>query len=302
MSPPVVVITGGSSGIGRATAHEFAKRRARLVLAARGSEGLAAAVEECRRDGAEVGPIGVDMADAGSVNELRRKAVEIFGRIDVWVNCAAVLMLGSFEETPPAAFRRVIETNLFGYAYGSRAALSQFRLQGDRGVLVNVSSLLGMTGEPYASAYVASKFAIRGLTACIREEMRDSPNIHVCTVMPAAIDTPIYQHAANHTGKGARSIFPVYDPYRVARAIVGVAEKPRREVVVGGFGHLLNFGIRVAPGMVERLIERIGLQLQFNNRVVNPSDGNLYSAQSCQLGTTGGWRQYWRARLTGFWH
>lgn len=110
---------------------------------------------------------------------------------------------------PRKIFNHVIETNLYGYADGSRAALAQFRNQGKRGTLINVSSLLGVMGEPYVSAYVATKFAIRGLTACLRQEARDFPELHVYCVLPPAVDTPIYQKAGNLMGKRSRAIYPV---------------------------------------------------------------------------------------------
>jgi len=194
---PVVVITGASSGIGRITALAFARQGACLALAARDQAVLAAVAEECRSLGGRIVIQPLDVRDFAAVDELRRTAVAAFGCIDVWVNCAAVLLFGRFEDLPPEAFRQVIETNVIGYANGARAAILQFRTQGDRGTLINVGSVLGMVGEPYVSAYVTSKFALRGLTACLRQEMRAFPNIHVCAVLPSALDTPIYQRAGN---------------------------------------------------------------------------------------------------------
>lgn len=138
------------------------------------------------------------------------RIVAAFGGIDIWVNAAAALLLGSFETLSPDAFRRVVETNLFGYVNGSRSAMRQFQTRGDRGILVNVSSMLGVIAEPQLTAYVATKFAIRGFTASLRQEMQDRPGIPICTMLPAAIDTPIYQKAGNLAGRRVRSIIPVY--------------------------------------------------------------------------------------------
>lgn len=171
----VVVVTGGSSGVGRATAHAFARRGVRLVLASRDPEALEDAARECRAHGATAIVEALDMSDVGAVEKLRERAVGEFGRIDVWVNCAALLLFGRFEEIPPGDFRRVVEANLIGYANGCRAAIKQFKAQGDRGVLINMSSMLGLVGEPFVSAYVATKFAIRGLGACLRQECIDTP-------------------------------------------------------------------------------------------------------------------------------
>jgi NAD(P)-dependent dehydrogenase (short-subunit alcohol dehydrogenase family) len=252
---------------------------------------------QCRERGVEVLVHPVDVSDATEVAGLARAAVAQFGAIDVWVNCAAVLMFASFEAGPDEAFRRVMETNFFGYVNGARAALAQFRQQRDRGVLINVSSVLGVLGEPTVSAYVASKFAIRGWSACLRQELIDSPGIHVCTVLPAPFDTPIYQKAANYVGRRARSIFPVADPAQVARAILRLARHPWREVVVGWFGRLLSIGQRVSPSFVERIIARVGPRLQYvGDEPTESTEGNLLSP----LGPherLGGWREYWRRTL-----
>jgi NAD(P)-dependent dehydrogenase (short-subunit alcohol dehydrogenase family) len=297
--PPVIVITGGSSGVGRATAHLFARRGAMLVLGARGTAALAAAAAECQELGGRAIFEQLDASEAASVEALRDKAVAAFGRVDVWINCAAVLALGPFEATPVEAFERVIKTNLFGYANGARVALSQFRKQECRGTLINVASVLGVVGEPHVSAYVASKFAIRGLTACLRQEVRHLPGIHICCVLPAALDTPIYQHAANYTEHSPRSIVPVYKPERAANAIARLVERPRREVTIGGFGQLLVLGSRLAPGIVEWGIAKAGPQLQFERRRGSRRTGNLFEPLKQADSVTGGWRRYWKDALFG---
>lgn len=293
----VAVVTGASSGIGRATALAFAERRAGLVLGARDEEALQEVARACRERGSRVVVHALDVADQALVEGLGQAAVAEFGRIDVWVNCAAVLSFGSFEAMPDAVFRQVIETNFFGYVYGARTALAQFRRQGNEGTLINIASVLGQIGEPHISAYVASKWAIRGWSACLRQEMRDAPGINICTVLPAPFDTPTYQKAANYSGKQVRSIFPTGDPRRVATAVVKLARHPRREIVVGGFGKLLVIADRVAPGVLERLIARIGPRLQFErDGAVPPGDGNLFSTSGPNQ-ISGGWRDYWRRRI-----
>jgi NAD(P)-dependent dehydrogenase (short-subunit alcohol dehydrogenase family) len=289
----VVVITGASSGIGRATAHAFAREGAHLVLAARQVDDLNSTAAECRELGAGEIVIGAtDVTDEEAVAQLAERAVTAFGSIDVWLNNAGVVALGRFDELPSHTFRRVIETNFFGCVHGSRAALRVFRRQG-HGVLINMSSILAVVGEPYASAYVSSKFAIRGLSECLRQEVRDIPGIRVCIVMPATIDTPIFRVGANHAPRRVKAVEPVYDPVRVAREIVELARWPRREAVVGGFGHLFTLGKRVAPALTEWAVALAGPRMQFEHArpEVSSTDGNLFTpAPTESHAVSGGWR------------
>jgi NAD(P)-dependent dehydrogenase (short-subunit alcohol dehydrogenase family) len=218
------VITGASSGIGRATAIRFAQKGASLVLTARRSELLEDVASECRRFGAETVAVAGDVSDPQFVDNLAKECVLRFGRLDVWVNNAAVTMFSRFEEAPPNVYRRVFETNFFGVVHGARAVLPYFREQGE-GVLINMSSVVASAPQPYTSAYVASKYAIRGLSECLRMELAlDDAEIHVVHMMPASIDTPLFQHAANFTGRAAKAMEPVYPAELCAATIVRLAE------------------------------------------------------------------------------
>ncbi len=236
----------------------------------------------------------VDVADPTAAERLAERAVAAFGRLDVWVNNAGVVTFGRFDEIPPEAFRRVIEINLLGYVHGARAALRRFREQGGSGVLINNASLLGISGMPYASAYVASKFAIRSLSACLRRELRpDSPGVHVCTVLPATMDTPIFRRGANYSPWRPRAVPPVYDPTVAAKAIVGLALRPEPERIAGGFGRLVALGAALSPGLVERAVGRLGIWLQFRRGTGNPdrSAGNLFRPAGDGWAIDGGWRR-----------
>lgn len=296
---PAVVITGASSGIGRATALAFAARKARVVLVGREATALEVVVRACQERGAEAVACPADLTDHAAVERIRDTAIAAYGRIDIWVSCAAVLLVGRFEDMPPDAFKRVVETNFLGCVNGSRVALSQFRTQGDRGILINTSSLLGMMGEPLASPYVATKFAVRGFTACLRQEFERVPGIHICLVMPWAVDTPIYNKLGNVFGRRARSILPVIAAERVARTIVSLSERPRREVIVGASGYMVSVALKLAPMLVERIVARAAPALQFEGDHESPTTGNLF-APTGPYSVAGGWKRYWADRASRF--
>jgi short-subunit dehydrogenase len=229
----------------------------------------------------------------------RFKGVCTSGRVDVWVNNAAVTLFGRFEETPPDAYRRVIETNLFGYIHGARAALPHFREQGS-GVLINVASVAGRVGQPYTSAYVTSKFAILGLSECLRQELHDAADVHVCTVLPASIDTPLFQHAANYTGRAVKPLGPVYDVERAAEAIVRLVESPRREVIVGHAGRGLLLLRMLAPASGERFMAKRVEQDHFQERAAEPNPGNVFEPMPQYTDIRGGWKPPRTTSALGF--
>jgi len=288
----VVVITGASSGIGKATALAFAKQGASLTLAARRKSALEETVAACEALGSPATAVEVDVTDPEAVDGLADAAVRRFGRIDVWVNNAGVTMFSPFLETPLEDLRRVVDVNVFGYVNGARAALPWMREQGS-GVLVNVGSVVGDTPQPYASAYGMSKAAVRSLSRSLRAELRldGLPGVHVCTVMPATVDTPIYRETANRTGREVRPMPPVSTPQRVARAIVGTARSPRREVLCGAGAKSLAMLNRKAPGLAERLVtEKADRQQLSRRRSADATAGNLYEpSRAEEARTTGGW-------------
>jgi short-subunit dehydrogenase len=285
----VVVITGGSSGIGRAAALEFASKGSTVVVAARSEKQLREVAAQCDRLGGRGLAVPVDVKDEGLVRELARKVMETFGRIDVWVNNAAVTLFGRIEETPYEACRQVMETNFFGYLHGVRAAIPIFREQG-RGVLINVSSMVGKVGQPYTGMYVASKFAINGLSESLRMELMDAPDIHVCTVLAGSIDTPLFQHGANYTGRAAKPMEPVYSAGKAADTIVRLAKHPRREVYVGSAAAMLHLARTVAPPLAEKTVARQVTADHFQDRPAPITSGNLDKPMTEWNSISGGWR------------
>ena len=287
----VVAITGASSGIGRATALACARRGAAVVVAARREVLLEELAGECERLGGRALAVPTDVIDEEAVNELARKAVEAFGRLDVWVNNAGVTLFSRLEEAPIEEYRRVFETNLFGYVYGARAALLCFREQGS-GVLINNDSVVAKASQPYTSAYVTSKFAVRGFSECLREELilDGAKDIHVCTVMPASIDTPFFQHGANHTGRAPKALNPVYDAEKVAKAIIRCAERPKREVIVGNAGRLLALQHSLSLGLYENMAARQIDRDHFQDKPAPSTSGNLFEPVQEGSEVSGGWR------------
>ncbi|EYF06897.1 SDR family oxidoreductase [Chondromyces apiculatus] len=288
-SDRVVVITGASSGIGRAAAQLFAATGASVVLAARGREKLEEVADEVRRAGGVPLVVPTDVRSEDEVKALARSALKQFGRIDVWVNNAAVSLFARTEDAPYEAYKQVIETNLFGCIHGARAVIPCFRGQG-YGVLINVGSVAGIYGQAYTSAYCVTKFGIRGLGESLRQELLDTPDIHVCTLMPATIDTPIFQHAANYTGRAVQPMPPVIDTYRVAHAMVSLAERPRRELIIGWAAKLLAVQHKFAPGMTERQIARMVEDKHLQERPAPLSPGNLFQSMPELSGVSGGWK------------
>jgi NAD(P)-dependent dehydrogenase (short-subunit alcohol dehydrogenase family) len=196
----LVVITGASSGIGRAAAHAFADKGARLVLGACDEAALNEVVEECAARGASALAVRTDVTNSEQMRALAEQAAAFGdGRIDIWINNAGVAAVGSFEETPLEAHEQVLQTDLLGYLRGAYVAMPYFKAQ-KRGILINTLSLGSWVAQPYAVAYSASKYGLRGLSEALRGELYDYPEIHVCDIYPAVMDTPGFRDGGNFTG------------------------------------------------------------------------------------------------------
>lgn len=287
----VVVLTGASSGIARAAAVAFAQRGASVVLAARSESSLQEAAEECRRVGGQALVVPTDVADEQAVQELARRAQGQFGRIDVWVNAAGVMVYGLFEDTPAAAFRQVIETNLMGQVHGARAVLPYFREQ-RQGVMINVASVWGSVTSPYVTPYVVSKFGVRSFSECLQEGLRlerGGHDIHVCTILPQSVDTPIFRHSGNYTERTPRPVPLVVDPQRVVRAILRTVDHPRRQRTVGWWGRLLELGHGMLPGFYSRLVPTVMNYGAFSGKPATPGPGNVFESMPEWNQVEGGW-------------
>jgi short-subunit dehydrogenase len=290
----VVVITGASNGIGAATALAMAGRGAHLALMARNPNALGEVAERCRDRGAGVLAKTADVSDAAALDALAAETVHRFGRLDTWINNAAVNAFAPTEETPIHLWHQVIETNLLGTFHGIRAALPHLREAGS-GLIINVSSVLGAVASPYQSAYVATKYAIRGLSDSVRQEVADVPGIRVSTVLPGPVDTPIYGSAANNTGRALKPMVPVIGAGRVAKAIVSCARRPRRELTVGMVPRPLLALKRFAPAAAERIMNRNVEKGQFGASPAPATTGELEGHSLDRASVSGGWSRRSRA-------
>lgn len=272
----VVVLTGASSGIGRGTALEFARQGACLVLAARRGEVLDQLVRECEGHGAEALAVQTDVGSQGDMEALLNEAILRFGRIDVWVNDAGVAAVGRFDQVPIADHVRVLQTDLLGTMYGSWYAMKQFRQQG-QGILINIASALGKIPAPYYASYTAAKSGIVAFDAALRQELMvtNCKNIHVCTVVPMAMDTPFFEHAANYSGHQTAPVPPLYSADRVIETIVALATAPQDEVIVGTAGRIAVLAHNLAPSLTERLM---ALQTHYTQMKHAPVSGTTQGA------------------------
>lgn len=223
------------------------------MLAARNEQPLRQIAADCEGLGVQTLVVPTDVREEQQVQDLAERALEQFGRFNVWVNNAGVIAYGSFMDVPSDVFRAVIETNLMGQVHGARAALAVFARQRD-GVLINMSSVWGRVTTPDVSAYVTSKFAVRALSECLREEARSTLGVDVVTILPQASDTPIFEQAANFSGRPVRPIPPLVDPEEVADGIVRCAQSPKREVTYARAGRGLELFHTFTPRLYSRVL------------------------------------------------
>ncbi|WP_328988949.1 SDR family NAD(P)-dependent oxidoreductase [Kribbella sp. NBC_01245] len=293
----VILITGASSGIGRAAAQAFAAEGANLVLASRSPEALAVVEAETKAQAEEVLTVPTDVADADQVEALFEQAVRRFGRVDAVVHAAAVLAYGRFEEVPTHVFDQVVRINLGGTANVSREALKRFRDQ-EGGRLVLVGSLLGMIALPTMGAYTTSKWAVHGLAHTLRIEARRTPGVHVSLVWPGSINTPVYDQAATFADRANRPLPPVDPAEKVARAIVRAVRRPRRSIPVGPLNHPVAWLFAALPGVFDVVATPMMKVLGTTKEAVVPNHGNVFEPRPDGEGVHGRWGRHW-LRLAG---
>ncbi|PAU96315.1 SDR family oxidoreductase [Paracoccus salipaludis] len=287
--PRTVVITGASSGIGQATAEAFAREGARLVIAARDASALELVAERCRKLGAEAIAVPTDVTRPDEVAALARRALDFSGSVDIWVSNVGVGAVGAFHEVPLEAHEQVIRANLIGHINDAYAAIPIFLRQG-HGIFVNMISLGGFAAAPFAAAYSASKFGLRGFAEALRGELAPYPRIHVCDVYPAFVDAPGIVHGANYTGRQLSAPPPLLDPRRVARVIVGLARRPRPTTMVGLPTAAVRLGHAISPELSTRLMAGFLRSYFARAPQAAPSSGNLFAPPADPGGIDGGLR------------
>jgi NAD(P)-dependent dehydrogenase (short-subunit alcohol dehydrogenase family) len=274
----VVVITGASAGVGRATARAFAGAGDDVALLARGEAGLEAAADEVRSAGRRALAIPVDVADPEAVEAAADRVERELGPIDVWVNDAMVSVFSPVAEMQADEYRRVTEVTYLGCVHGTLAALRRMRDR-DQGVIVQVGSALAYRSIPLQSAYCAAKHAIVGFTDSLRCELvHDQSHIRVSVVHLPAVNTPQFGWVRNRMPHGGQPVPPIFQPEVAARAIVFSADHPRRELFVGRSTYMAIWGQRLVPGLLDRYLGRTGYGAQQTDQSSEPGRADNLAA------------------------
>jgi NAD(P)-dependent dehydrogenase (short-subunit alcohol dehydrogenase family) len=271
MNSKVVVVTGASGGIGRATAEAFAEQGTAVALLARGKSGLDAAAERVRELSGTPLAISVDTSDSDQVHAAADRVEQELGPIDVWVNVAFTSVFAPFDRIRPEEYRRVTEVSYLGYVYGTMAALERMKPR-DRGTIVQVGSALAYRGIPLQSAYCGAKHAIQGFHEALRcELLHEHSGVHVTMVQMPAVNTPQFSWVLSRLPRHAQPVPPIYQPEVAARAVLYAADHPkRREYWVGASTAATLAANAIAPGLLDRYLARTGFKSQQTDQPRNP--------------------------------
>jgi NAD(P)-dependent dehydrogenase (short-subunit alcohol dehydrogenase family) len=300
----VVVITGASGGVGRATAKRFARAGARIALLARGDQQLAAAAREVRELGGDPLPICVDVANPDAVFAAADQVERELGPIDVWINNAMATVFARLRDITPEEFRRATEVTYLGLVWGTQAALAKMGPR-NRGTIIQVGSALAYRGIPLQAAYCGAKFAARGFTESLRCELiHDKIDIHVGMVHLPAMNTPQFEWCLSKMEFEPQPVPPIFQPEIAAESIYYAAHHKRREIYVGNSTVQTIVGSKVAPGMLDHYLAHAAFEGQFTQRKRSPDrPSNLFEPAPRDYGTHGQFdararKHDWVTRLT----
>lgn len=284
----VVVVTGASAGVGRATAKAFGAKGDRVALVARDEEGLAAAAVEVRDAGGEALTIATDVADAEAVDAAAERTEHKLGPIDIWVNDAMATVFAPFTEVEPAEYRRSTEVTYLGCVWGTKAALRRM-LPRDRGVVVQVGSALAFRGIPLQAPYCGAKHAIVGFSESVRTELlHDRSGVRISMVHLPALNTPQFEIGRTKLRRHPQPVPPIYQPEVAAKAIVWISDHPRRQLYVGAPTMKTVLGNRIAPWLLDLYLARTGYEAQQTDELVDPErPDNLFGPVPGDHGTHG---------------
>ncbi len=280
-----VVITGGTSGVGRAAAEAFALEGCNLVIAARGQEGLDETVALCHD--LEVVALGVqtDVSDAQQVQYLAEQALQYNGRIDIWVNNAGVMASGKFEEIPIETIDQVVKTNLLGFLHGAHAVLPLFKKQKE-GILINNVSIGGWMPAPYSTAYSSTKFGIRGMVEGLQGEVSDEPNIHIVGLYPGIQRSTGNSHSAKYSGLDFKIPPFSVDPRELAAQMVEAAKNPRKSIITDGYAQVSKLLYGLFPKVIINTASAL-LRLGMKENAETNTDGNVKYPSKDPIGIYG---------------
>ncbi|SFI25029.1 SDR family oxidoreductase [Halpernia frigidisoli] len=268
-----VVITGGTSGVGRAAAEAFALEGCNIVIAARGQEGLDETVKLCHDLGVVALGVSTDVSKFEDVENLANLALQFNGRIDIWVNNAGVMASGKFEDVPVDAMEQLVKTNLLGYMHGAHAVIPIFKKQGE-GVLINNVSIGGFMPAPYSTAYSSTKFGIRGMVEGLQGELSNEPNIHIVGLYPGIQKSTGNLHSAKYSGLDFKIPPFSVDPRQLASEMVKAAKNPRKQIITDGYAAVMKILYGIFPHTIINTASSL-LRLAMKKNTDTNTNGNI---------------------------